>query len=163
MFQQGAGAINAQSDRNRRNQAVANASGGSALSGQAARQAAAIEGARAGELGKLGTQVGQTAFDKGLEQAKAQRQYQLGLAGTLHGVGTSGLGQAQSAYNLASQAGKGAIDAPFLPFNAYGSTVSGYQLPDRQVQVQQNPLLTGVGAGLTAYQAYNNNKNTGGN
>ena len=162
LFRQGADAINARSDLDARNQAVANASGGSSLSGQAARRAAAVEGARASELGKLGTQVGQTAFDKALAEAKAQRQYQLGLAGTLQNVGSTGLNQAQQAYNLTSQAGKSAIDAPFLPFNAYGSTVSGYSLPDRQVKVQQNPVLTGVGAGLTSYQDYIKNKNTGG-
>ena len=74
--------------------------------------------------------MGQTAYDKALSEAKAQRQYQLGLAGTLSNVGRSGVGQAQSAYNLASQAGKSAIDAPFLPFNTYGNTVAGYQLPN---------------------------------
>ena len=153
---QGIRDIDIASDRQRRNQAIDSANRGTALSGQAARLAGQIEGERSKQIGDLSTRLRAQAFDTGLDRASQNRAYQQGLGTSLTGLGGTGLQQAVSAQNLASGAGTAGIQAPFQPLNQYGGTLGyapGIQAP--QVQAAPSALGAGLGAGLTAWNAFN--------
>ena len=151
-YDRGVQSINTQTGDQARQDAIASAGRGSALSGQAARLAGAREGARAGAIGNLAAQTGSQAFNQGLDRARQQQQYQAGLAGQLTGLGGTGLSQAASAQNLLTGAGTAGIGAGFQPFSAYNQVVPGIGgLPGvPQVQPYQSPWATGIGAGINA-------------
>ena len=152
-YDRGVQSINTQTGDQARQDAIASASRGSALSGQAARLAGAREGARAGAIGNLATQTGSQAFNQGIDRARQQQQYQLGLANNLTGLGSTGLNQAVTGQNLLSTAGQTGISSAFAPFNAYNAAVPGLggvpSVP--QVQPYQSPWATGTGAFLNSF------------
>ena len=152
-YDRGVQSINTQTGDQVRQDAIASASRGDALSGQAARLAGAREGARAGAIGNLATQTGSQAFDQGLDRARQQQQYQLGLANALTGLGGTGLNQAVTGQNLLSTAGQTGISSAFQPFSAYNAAVPGLGgLPGvPQVSPYQSPWATGAGAFLGAF------------
>ena len=152
-YVRGVQSINTQTGDQVRQDAIASASRGDALSGQAARLAGAREGARAGAIGNLATQTGSQAFDQGLDRARQQQQYQLGLANALTGLGGTGLNQAVTGQNLLSTAGQTGISSAFQPFSAYNAAVPGLGgLPGvPQVSPYQSPWATGAGAFLGAF------------
>ena len=157
LYDRGAGSINAEHDRQRKLGAIANVGSGSALSGQAARSQAGIEGARSSALGQLGQDVGREAWKYGIGEAKDQRNYQLGLANQLQGVGQTGLNNAVTGSNLTASAGQAGVNAPFQPFNAYANTVNqGGSLPNVTTRPNASPLAAGIGAGLAGYNAFAN-------
>lgn len=152
-YDRGVQSINTQTGDQARQDAIASASRGSALSGQAARLAGAREGARSGAIGNLATQVGSQAFNQGIDRARQQQQYQLGLANQLTGLGSTGLNQAVTGQNLLSTAGQTGINSAFAPFTAYNAAVPGLggvpQVP--QAQPYQSPWATGLGAGILGF------------
>ena len=152
-YDRGVQSINTQTGDQARQDAIGSASRGSALSGQAARLAGAREGARAGAIGNLAAQTGSQAFNQGLDRARQQQQYQLGLANQLTGLGSTGLNQAVTGQNLLSTAGQTGINSAFAPFNAYNAAVPGLggvpSVP--QVQPYQSPWATGTGAFLNSF------------
>ena len=144
----GADEINRQTERQRRENAIASTAGGSALSGQAARNNAFLEQGRNRELGRLGTQIGSQAFTQSLDEARRQRASDASLAGSLTGLGGTGLQQATGGFNLLSNAANLGITTPFAPYNAFNNAVSLGGLPSYQVQAQPSSLGAGIGAGI---------------
>ena len=143
--------INRQADANSRNLARDQGRFG-ALSSQKGRANAYIDQARTDALLKAGERARQVGYDR--SQAELLRQQ--GLAGTLSAFGTSGLSQAQQASQLGQGSYKAGINAPFLPFQVYGQTVSAQ--PTAQAPTYgftQDPFATGAGLGLQAWQAFN--------
>ena len=152
-YDRGVQSINTQTGDQARQDAIASAGRGSALSGQAARLAGAREGARAGAIGNLATQVGSQAYNEGLTRAREDQQYKLQLANRLAGFGAEGLNQAVTGQNLLSTAGQTGINSAFSPFAAYNAVVPGLggvpSVP--QAQPYQSPLASAAGAATLGY------------
>ena len=122
-----------------------------ALGTQAARQVEAAERGRTDALNRAATQ----ATQEGWQRAQQEMARQTGLAGTLGAYGASGLSQAGTALGLGSTAAQQGINAPFAPFNAYSASVGAApQANAPQYQVTKDPLSTGVGLGLQAYNLF---------
>ena len=139
-------------DRQRREQAIADAGRLTPLSGQAARATGQIEAQRARQLAQLGADIGSRSYQYGQQQGQNYLANQQALAQNLLSAGTSGLSQAQQAAQLGSGAYQQGIQAPFLPFQTYAQTLG--QAP--QVQAPQfgtvtDPFATGAGLGIQAY------------
>ena len=152
-YDRGVQSINTQTGDQARQDAIASAGRGSALSGQAARLAGAREGARAGAIGNLATQVGSQAYNEGLTRAREDQQYKLQLANRLAGFGGEGLNQAVTGQNLLSTAGQTGISSAFAPFAAYNQVVPGIggvpSVP--QASPYTNPWASAAGAATLGY------------
>ena len=148
--------IQDQADRLRREQSIKDAGRLTPLSSQAARATGQIEASRAKSLGELGAQLGSQAYQYGQDRADRELGRLTGLAGTLGAFGTSGLAQAQQAQQLGSGAQQYGIQAPFLPFQQYASTVGAApQVQTPQFGTVTDPFTTGAGLGLQAYNLFN--------
>ena len=138
------------------------AQGGTSQSAGAARRLAFAQAARDRELGRLGTEVGGRAFDRALQEARLTQQGQRASAADLVNLGTTGLNLAGSAATLGQAGTQAGIQAPFLPFQEYGRTIGsvGSAPTPYTVQPRTSPLGAAVGAGLSAYNLYNQQPNT---
>ena len=102
------------------------------------------------------TRIGADAYKYGQQQGQAFLANQQGLAGNLLAAGTSGLSQAQQASQLGQGSQQYGVQAPFLPFQQYGQTVSAQptaQVP--QFGQTKDPFATGAGLGVQAYSLFN--------
>lgn len=150
-FRLGADEINRQAEKKAKELAIASSRNLTPLSSQAARQQAFNTQLRDRNLANLGTQIGGQAYDAALNQARQLRQDQTGLAQNLVGLGTTGLNQAVTAQQLGQSAGQSGIQAPFLPFQTYGRTVSGTGLSAPSINPLGSPFGAGVGGFLAGY------------
>ena len=127
-----------------------------ALSSQAARAQGEIERQRTRELGDIATRVGSDAFRYGQDAGNRYLSQQAQLGQNLLAAGTSGLSQAQQASQLGTGAAQAGIQAPFLPFQQYGQTVSAQPSASvPQFGTVTDPFSTGAGLGLQAYNLLN--------
>ena len=151
-YRYGAQDIQDQADNLRRQQAIRDAGRLTSLSSQAARATGQIEASRARSLGELGARLGSEAYRYGQGRAQQELARQTGLAGTLSAYGATGLSQAQQASQLGSGAQRFGVQAPFLPFQAYGQTLG--QAPSVNVPqfgTTKDPFATGAGLALQSY------------
>lgn len=156
-YQYGSDAINRQADTIRREQAIKDAGRLAPLSSQAARATGQIEASRARSLGELGAQLGSESYRYGQQAAQNELARQTGLAGTLGAYGTSGLAQAQQAQQLGSGAQRYGIQAPFLPFQQYATTLGqAPQVNAPNYGTVTDPFSTAAGLGLQAYNLFRN-------
>ena len=148
--------IERNADEQRRAAAAQAARRGASFSGQAARTVGQIESQRERQLGQLGADLGAQAYNQAQQQAANYLTRQGQLAQNLQAAGTSGLSQAQQASQLGQGSQRFGIQAPFLPYQTYGQTVSAQ--PAAQVPnfgTQADPFATGAGLALQTYTTLN--------
>ena len=148
--------INRQFDRANRERAARSGGRLDALSSQQARLQGQLEKQRQEGLLRAATDIGSRSYAYGQDAANRYLANQAQLAQQLQSAGVSGLSQAQQASQLGQGAQQYGIQAPFLPFQQYGQTVSAQ--PTAQVPnfgTVTDPLSTGVGLGLQTYNLLN--------